>query len=285
MIPDDHRRFAAQLLADHGVPDLPPEEKHSGLMGWTAATAGPLVDIAIAHDGVKLIANALGTPPADIVTKVQESGRMIGALCGTVKHALAHKEAGLDFVVCQGGEGGGHTGDVGSIVLWPEVIDAVAPLPVLAAGGIASGRQMAAAMALGAQGVWTGTLWLTVEEADIPPGQMESYLNATSRDTVRSKSFTGKPCRMLKNDWTEAWEREDTPQPLGMPLQMMVAIEAVQRGHRYPEQAKDVNFNPCGQIIGHLDKVRRSKDVIYEMVEGYLEATERLDRLSGKIDA
>ncbi len=109
-----------------------------------------------------------------------------------MKHALNHKAAGVDIVICQGSEGGGHTGDVGSIVLWPEVIDAVAPLPVLAAGGVGSGRQMAAAMVMGAAGVWTGSLWLTVEEADVPPKQMESYLKATSRDTVRSRSFTGQ---------------------------------------------------------------------------------------------
>src|SRR6476659_3679386 len=133
------------------------------------------------------------------------------------KQALAHKEAGVDIVIAQGTEGGGHTGDVGSSVLWPEVIDAVAPTPVLAAGGIGNGRQMAAALALGAQGVWTGTLWLTLEEADIPPGQMETYLAAGSRDTVRSRSWTGKPCRMIRNDWTEAWEDPDNPKPLGMP--------------------------------------------------------------------
>ena len=281
MIPDDHKRFAHQLLEDHHVPEIPEgEETHSGMMGWTMATAGPLVDVALDHDGVKLIANALGTPPAEIVTKVQESGRLIGALCGSVKHALNHKEAGLDFVVCQGGEGGGHTGDVGSIVLWPEVIDAIGDMPLLAAGGIGDGRQMAAAMAMGAAGVWTGTLWLTVEEADIPPGQMKSYLGASSRDTIRSKSFTGKPCRMLKNDWTDAWEADDTPEPLGMPLQMMVAIEAVTRGHRYPEQAVDVNFNPCGQVIGQATKVRKTRDVIFEMVEQYIDCVERMNRLS-----
>ena len=147
---------------------------------------------------------------------------------------MNHKDAGVDIVICQGSEGGGHTGDVGSIVLWPEVIDAVAPTPVLAAGGIGSGRQMAAAMVMGAAGVWTGSLWLTVEEADIPPAQMESYLAATSRDTVRSRSFTGKPCRLLQNDWTDAWEDPANPDPLPMPLQMMVAIEAVVPGPRLP---------------------------------------------------
>ena len=276
MVPEDHRRFARRLLDEHGVPPVPEEERRSGMMGWTEATGTPLLEVALRHDKVRLIANALGTPPAHIIEQVQTSGRLIGALAGSVKHAQHHKDAGLDFIVCQGSEGGGHTGDVGSIVLWPEVIDAVAPTPVLAAGGVGSGRQMAAAMALGAQGVWSGTLWLTVEEADIPPKQMETYLAASSRDTVRSRSFTGKPCRMLRNDWTEAWEAEDTPDPLPMPLQMMVAIEAVSRGHRYPEQARDVNFNPCGQVIGRATTVRKAKDVVFSMVEEFIEASERL---------
>ena len=144
-------------------------------------------------------------------------------------------------------------------MLWPQVIAAVAPVPVLAAGGIGSGGQIAAALALGAEGVWTGSLWLTVEESGLPPAQMDQLLKATSRDTVRSRSFTGKPCRMLRNDWTDAWEADDTPDPLPMPLQMLVAIEAVSRGSRYPVQAKDVSFNPCGQVIGRATRVRRPK--------------------------
>jgi NAD(P)H-dependent flavin oxidoreductase YrpB (nitropropane dioxygenase family) len=277
LVPAQHKEFALKILADHHVPELPEDEQRTGgMIGWTEAHAAGLLSVAFRHPNVKLIANALGTPPPDVVERVKGEGLMIGALAGSVKHALNHKAAGLDFIVCQGSEGGGHTGDVGSIVLWPEVVDAVAPIPVLAAGGVGSGRQMAAALALGAQGVWSGTLWLTVDEADIPPKQMETYLAASSRDTVRSRSFTGKPCRMLKNDWTDAWEAEDAPDPLPMPLQMMVAIEAVSRGHRYPEQAKDVNFNPCGQVIGRATTVRKAKDVVFSMVEEYLEVTERL---------
>jgi NAD(P)H-dependent flavin oxidoreductase YrpB (nitropropane dioxygenase family) len=280
MVPDDHRRFARRVLAEHGVPEVPPEQRRSGMMGWTEATGKPLLAEALAHDKVRVIANALGTPPTDVIDQVKSSGRMIGALAGSVKHARSHKDAGLDFIVCQGTEGGGHTGEIGSLVLWPEVIDAVAPLPVLAAGGIGTGRQIAAALAVGAQGVWTGTLWLTVEEADVAAGQMKSYLDATSADTVRSKSFTGKPCRMLKNDWTEAWERPDTPDPLPMPLQMLVSIEAVGAAHRYPEQAKDVTFNPCGQIIGRATRVRKARDVIYDLVEEYVESVDRLVKAS-----
>lgn len=276
MVPDGHRKFARDLLAEHGVPELDGGPRRE-LLGWTAATAAPQIEVILKHEKARLVANALGTPPEDVIEEVHESGRLFAALAGSVKHAKAHQAAGIDVVVCQGGEGGGHTGDVGSIVLWPEVIDAVSPTPVLAAGGIGSGRQMAAAMVMGAAGVWTGSLWLTVEEADVPPAQMNTYLQATSRDTVRSRSFTGKPCRMLRNDWTDAWEQPETPDPLPMPLQMMVAIEAVSRGHRYPEQAKDVNFNPAGQVIGRATRVRKAKDVVREMVEEYIDALQRVN--------
>ncbi len=280
LIPEQHRRFAAKLLDDHGVPALPDEETAPALLGWTEATASPLVDEALRHDKVVLIANALGTPPPDVIERIHDAGRKVAALCGTPAQAVRHANAGVDIVIAQGTEGGGHTGDIGSIVLWPQVIEAVAPTPVLAAGGIGDGRQMAAALALGAEGVWTGSLWLTVEEADVPPAQMRSYLDATSRDTVRSRAWTGKPCRMLRNDWTEAWEQPGNPEPLGMPLQFMVTGDAVARGHRYPEQAKDVNFNPVGQVVGTMNRVRRARDVVLEMVEEYLEATGRLESLN-----
>ncbi|HVM96679.1 MAG TPA: nitronate monooxygenase family protein [Candidatus Acidoferrales bacterium] len=280
-IPEQHRKFADKILADHGVPKLPEGERPvSQLLGWTAATATPQVEVALKHDKVRLIANALGTPPADVIDNIHKSGRLVAALCGSAKHALSHKQGGVDIIIAQGSEGGGHTGDVGSVVLWPEVIDAVAPTPVLAAGGIGNGRQVAAALAMGAQGVWTGSLWLTVQEADVPPAQMDSYLKASSRDTVRSRSFTGKPCRMLRNAWTDAWESAESPGTLGMPMQFMVTSDAVSRGHRYAEKAKDVMFNPIGQVVGQLNTVRSVKDVIYQIVEEYLQATERLQSLT-----
>lgn len=280
MIPAEHRQFVQTLLSDHGVPALQDEERAPTLIGWTEATATPLVHEALAHPKVRLIANALGTPPKEIIDEIHESGRLVAALCGSAAQATRHKNASVDIIIAQGTEGGGHTGDVGSVVLWPEVIDAVAPVPVLAAGGIGTGRQMAAALALGASGVWTGSLWLTVEEADLPPAQVQSLLDASSRDTVRSRSWTGKPCRMLRNDWTEAWEDPENPKPLGMPLQFMVTGEAVTRAHKYADKARDVQFNPVGQIVGSMSKVRKSRDVIMDMVSEYLAATERLEQLN-----
>ncbi len=282
MIPPEHMEFAARILAEHGVPELPEGERARQLLGWTAQTAAPQVEIALKHAKVRVLANALGTPPADVVKEIQESGRLVGALCGSPKHARAHKQAGVDFVIAQGTEGGGHTGDIGSIVLWPQVIDAVAPLPVLAAGGIGDGRQMAAALAVGAQGVWTGSIWLTVEEAEASPEQKRAYLEATIHDTVRSRSWTGKPARMLRNAWTEAWEKDASPKPLGMPLQWFVTADAVARVHRYANKSQAVAFNPVGQIVGAMNEVKPVREVIYQMVEQYLDAVERLERLAPK---
>jgi NAD(P)H-dependent flavin oxidoreductase YrpB (nitropropane dioxygenase family) len=153
---------------------------------------------------------------------------------------------------------------------------------VLAAGGIGDGRQMAAALMLGAQGVWTGSIWLTVEEAESAPAAKESLLKATSHDTVRSRSWTGKPCRMLRNDWTEAWERPENPKPLGMPLQFMVTADAVSRTNRYAAKAQSVAFNPVGQVVGLMNEERSVRDVIMQLVEDYVDAADRFEQLQPK---
>ena len=282
MIPNGHREFVEELLSDNGVPKAPETNgPKGGLLGWTEATAEPQIDEALKHPNVKLIANALGTPPADMIKKIQDKGVLIGALCGKIKQAVAHKEAGLDFIIAQGGEGGGHTGEIGSIVLWPQIVDAVDGLPVLAAGGIGSGRQMAAAMSTGAQGVWCGSLWLAVEEAAAQPAEKDSYLNATSEDTIRSKAWTGKPARMLKNKWTEAWENPENPDPLPMPLQGMITFDAMRRTSMYAGSGstQDVSFNAAGQVIGQVKQIESVKDVIYRIIDEYLDSIERLNSL------
>jgi NAD(P)H-dependent flavin oxidoreductase YrpB (nitropropane dioxygenase family) len=281
MVPQGHLDFARKLLADHGVPLAADGEDNSlKLLGWTEATATPQVEIALRHPKMTLIANALGTPPPDVIDMIHREGRKVAALCGSPYQAKKHADADVDIIIAQGGEGGGHCGDVGSIVLWPQVVAAVAPRPVLAAGGIGSGQQIAAALALGCQGAWSGSQWLMVEESENTPVQQQTYIAASSRDTVRSRSFTGKPCRMLRNDWTDAWEAPGNPEPLGMPLQYMVSGIAVSATHRYPDQTVDVAFNPVGQVVGQFQKVEKSAAVVQRWVEEYLEATERLDALN-----
>jgi len=277
MVPKGHLDFARKLLTDHGVPLDDEDDNSLQLLGWTEATATPQVEIALRHEKMTLIANALGTPPKDVMDLIHNAGRKVAALCGSPYQARKHADAGVDIIIAQGGEGGGHCGEVGSIVLWPQVVAEVAPVPVLAAGGIGSGQQIAAALALGCQGAWSGSQWLMVEEADNTPVQQQAYIDAGSRDTVRSRSFTGKPCRMLRNDWTDAWETEGNPEPLGMPLQYMVSGMAVAATHRYPDQTIDVAFNPVGQVVGQFKKVEKTAAVVQRWVEEYLEATERLD--------
>ena len=280
MVPQQHLDFAKKILSDHGVPTGDADSNALQLLGWTEATATPQVEVALRHPKVTLIANALGTPPVEMIRHIHESGRKVAALCGSPAQAIKHAEADVDIIIAQGGEGGGHCGDVGSIVLWPQAVKAVAPRPVLAAGGIGSGEQIAAALALGCQGTWSGSQWLMVEEAHNTPVQQAAYVKATSRDTVRSRSFTGKPCRMLRNEWTQAWETAGNPEPLGMPLQYMVSGMAVAATNKYPNETVDVAFNPVGQVVGQFSKVEKSSAVIERWVQEYLEATNRLNELN-----
>ena len=244
-----------------------------------AAGATGLVEVALKHP-IGLIASALGPPPPEMVAAARAAGVPVAALVGTVEHARRQVAAGADLIVAQGTEAGGHTGEISTMVLVPQVVDAVAPVPVLAAGGIGSGQQIAAALALGAQGAWTGSQWVMVEESEHTEVQHAAYAKATSRDTVRSRSFTGKPARMLRNDWTDAWENPDNPKPLGMPLQYMVSGMAVAATHKYPNESVDVAFNPIGQVVGQFTKVEKSSAVIERWVQEYLEATNTLNELN-----
>src|SRR6202022_1661294 len=171
----------------------------------------PLLDVAFAHR-IRLIASALGPPPPDLVTRAHDNEVLVAALAGTTERARRHAAAGVDLIVAQGTEAGGHTGEVATMVLVPEVVDAVAPTPVLAAGGIARGRQVAAALALGAEGVWCGSVWLTTLEADTEPQVRRKLLAASSSGTVRSRAYTGKPTRVLRSSWTDEWDRPGAPQ-------------------------------------------------------------------------
>ncbi|MEV4188400.1 NAD(P)H-dependent flavin oxidoreductase [Streptosporangium canum] len=278
MIPDGHRKFVDDLLAAHGVAELSGSDAGKVLLGWTDATARPQVEVALRHP-IALLANALGPPPADVVELAHARGVKVAALASTPRHAVKQVEVGVDIVVAQGTEAGGHTGEISTMVLIPQVVDAV-DVPVLAAGGIGDGRQMAAGLALGAEGVWTGSIWLTVEEADTPEMARRRILEATSRDTVRSRSWTGKPARLLKNEWTDAWEAADSPGTLPMPLQFMLVSDALRRIGR--SDAAELATFPAGQIIGTMNQVRPAKDVVFAMVEQYIEATERLGRLTGE---
>jgi NAD(P)H-dependent flavin oxidoreductase YrpB (nitropropane dioxygenase family) len=279
LIPAPHKDFVTETLLKLGVPPLPDDTPAGdGVRGWLHSVARSHVEVALKHPA-RLIANALGSPPADVIEQAHEKGMLVAALAGKASHAVSHVDNGVDIVVAQGYEAGGHTGEIASMVLIPEIVDAVGHrVPVLAAGGIGSGRQIAAALALGASGVWMGSAWLTTAEYQLSPLQsvvQQALLEATSSDTVRSRIYTGKPARLLKNRWTEAWTEPGAPQPLPMPLQNILVAEAHQRLMRAGDPS--VVPMPVGQIVGRMNEIRPVADVIATLVAEFDAALSRLD--------
>ena len=278
-IPDAHRRFLDDLLDQHAVPPLPADAGVGDGLSLGLDRQRDVIELCFEYR-ISLIASALGPPPAWMVEQGKARGVKVAALAGTVEHAKRHAEAGADIIVAQGYEAGGHTGEIATMVLVPEVVDAVAPTPVLAAGGIGSGRQVTAALALGAQGVWIGSLWLTTEEAETSPVVKQKFLDAGLGDTIRSRSLTGKPARQLRSAWTDAWEDPSNPDPLPMPLQPRLIREAQARikrtSHKHAGAAQLDNYF-VGQVVGSMNHVKSVRAVMEELALGYADTMERLD--------
>jgi NAD(P)H-dependent flavin oxidoreductase YrpB (nitropropane dioxygenase family) len=281
MIPEGHRQFVKDTLAKYGVPELAAGEASGWrITGWMEQVARNQLDVAFDYP-IRLLANALGSPPPDVVARAHERNVLVAALAGSSRHALKHKEGGIDIVVAQGYEAGGHTGEIASMVLTPEVVEAVDPLPVLAAGGIGSGRQVAAALALGAQGVWLGSLWLTCTEADMSsPAVTRKLLAAGSGDTVRSRALTGKPARQLRTEWTDAWDDPSGPGTLPMPLQGLLVADALTRIQKY--EVEPLLGTPVGQIVGRMTSERSVQAVFDDLTRGFEEAVDRVNRIAGR---
>jgi NAD(P)H-dependent flavin oxidoreductase YrpB (nitropropane dioxygenase family) len=291
MVPDEHREWIEQVLERYSVPPLPPadnsEREQRGMAGLRVdpKSMEPLIEVSFAHK-VALIASALGTPPDWLVERAHAHNIPVAALAGRIDHAIAHQKAGVDLIIAQGTEGGGHTGEIATMVLVPQVVDAVAPTPVLAAGGIATGRQMAAALALGAEGVWCGSVWLTTHEAETSPTIREKFLAASSSDTRRSRSLTGKPARMLRSAWTDAWDEPEAPKPLPMPLQSILVADSQRRIHRVAHK-EDSPARPLvtyfvGQVVGQMSVAMSARDVVREMVEECLDTMDRMNGVFGE---
>ena len=289
LIPDGHKKFLEELCEEYDVPELPEGLERprdggmgSGMLGWSVSGGRAHVEVALKHP-IKLLANALGPPPEDVIETAHAQNVYMAALVGRASQAIKQKEAGVDVVIASGYEAGGHTGEVTSMVLIPEVVDAVAPTPVLAAGGIGTGRQVAAALALGAEGVWTGSIWLGVSESNTGQSMQEKLLAATSSDTIRSRSLSGKPARQLKTKYIEAWEDPKNPAPLSMPLQMLLCAPytaRIGRAARVPgSKAEALQGTPVGQIVGQMKNVQSSHQLIYQLVEEYVDAATRIHDL------
>lgn len=276
--------FVNELLARHGVDPITPEERApAGAFGELTDPEGfadKLLDVSFDFD-ISLIASALGPPSPALVDAARSRDVTVAALAGKVQHAERHVAAGVDLVVAQGYEAGGHTGEIATMVLVPEVVDAVAPVPVVAAGGIGRGRQMAASLALGAAGVWCGSVWLTTLEAETHPVVKERFLGARSDQTVRSRARTGKPARQLTSAWTEAWETADAPPTLPLPTQNRISEPAIWRAHHSAEAgndaAKQLATYFVGQIVGTMNTVKPTRQVVFELIDELIDSVDQLN--------
>jgi NAD(P)H-dependent flavin oxidoreductase YrpB (nitropropane dioxygenase family) len=287
-IGEEHKRFAADLLARHGVETPPDQPVLRERMGITPENGLALMEVAFRHP-IRLIANALGIAPPQMIAEGKRRGVPVAALVGAKEHALRQAEAGVDIIVAQGTEAGGHCGEVSTLVLIPEVVRALSgagyDIPVLAAGGIMTGAQMAAMMAAGAQGAWTGSVWLATPESETSPAFRAAMIAARSRDTVRSRSRTGKPARQLKSAWHAAWDGEETPGALPMPLMGMVSEPAFARIERAVaagnEDARGLVSYFVGQGVGLVEQERSARGVVQDFREDFAAAVGKLTDLLG----
>jgi NAD(P)H-dependent flavin oxidoreductase YrpB (nitropropane dioxygenase family) len=273
-IPRSHLDFVADLLDRYGIPEAPASAGDGAVYDEIAAAlspagAEPLLDVAFSHR-IALIANALGTPPAGLVGRAKDAGVKVAALVGQAKHARRQLDAGVDLLIAQGTEAGGHTGTIATMVLTPEIVEVAAGVPVLAAGGIASGRQMAAALALGAAGVWCGSVWLSSAEDVANQALKDKFLRAASSDTLRSPTRTGKPARQLRTAWHDEWEAPASPAPLPLPLQPLLVNDAWRRidaaaaaGH---EGALRLESFFIGQVVGSFTEIRPAAEITRQII-------------------
>jgi NAD(P)H-dependent flavin oxidoreductase YrpB (nitropropane dioxygenase family) len=279
MIPQEHKDFVESVLDKYDVPKLPEgQQQGRDLLSWNDTEAREQVAISLERPQVKLIVNALGPPPKDVVDEAHAAGVRVAALTGRKDHALKQVANGVDIIVAQGTEAGGHSGDIATMILVPEIVEALSDTPVLAAGGIGSGRQAAAAYALGAQGVWTGSMWLNTVECGQSDIMRKKFHEAKSQDAVRSRAYTGKPARQLRTEWTDAWDDPSTPQPLGMPLQYMLCSEALERIRLAGRE--ELMGTPIGQLVGSFAETRTVAETIATLLADYEKTVSSLPRLS-----
>ncbi|HBK05074.1 MAG TPA: monooxygenase [Acetobacteraceae bacterium] len=282
-----HRGFVQDLLRRHDVDPVSgyyQREDPARPVSYQSETGEHLMDVAFRHP-IRLIANALGVPPASMLERARRHGIPCAALVGAREHAMRQVAAGVDIIVAQGTEAGGHCGEVSTMVVVPEVLRAVqGKVPVLAAGGIMTGRQMAACMAMGAAGAWTGSVWLATTEAETSPVFREKMVAARSRDTVRSRGRTGKPARQLRSAWTDAWEGPDSPGTLPMPLQGLISEPAMARVNKAAEggnaKARELVSYFVGQGVGLVEDIPSCRQVVAGFMTEFAEALDDMASLA-----
>jgi NAD(P)H-dependent flavin oxidoreductase YrpB (nitropropane dioxygenase family) len=282
-IPAEHFEFVKRLLDGAGIEDLPPGDRdefmaeYATKMAMTNQKSKRQLEIAL-DNRLNFIVGALGVTPKWVIDAAHARSIKVGALVGSARHAAKQRDAGVDVLVAQGTEAGGSVGDVASMVLWPQVVDEAKGLPVLAAGGVGRGSQILAALALGCQGVWLGSLWLGTAESELDIEMRERLFRAGSEDAALSKAMTGKQGRMLRTKYVDSWEASDAPQYLPWPMQSILG------GYPFRRAARGHNLDywtySCGQIVGDMREHTTVKGEIERLLNEYVESLERLNATS-----
>ena len=280
LVPAEYWAFVDELLRQHDVPPYTKEEREEVVETYikeqlrTHAQAEARLEVVYRHRKARMIVSALGVPPQRQIERAHGLGLRVGALIGHPKHVKYHRAAGVDILIAAGYEAGGHTGDIATFVLTPQVVDAAAPIPVLHAGGVMRGRQIAAALALGAQGVWTGTVWLGTSEAETTPTEKQLMFKASSGDTQRTRCGSGKPVRRYRGGFVRAWEEEGAPEPLPMPLQSVLVEQAFKKMRNH--QVEGLLSPPCGQGVGMMVEQTSVRNIFLEMLTEFSETMEKM---------
>ncbi len=261
-LPNAHRNFVDYLYEKYDVPRDNLPGKRSRFVRSEEVARNQLD--AVLRSDAKIFAMGVGSPP-EMIGAAKEFGKTVLSLVGAPRHAEKALDAGADLIVAQGYDAGAHTGEIGTFSMVPQIVDLVAGrIPVLAAGGVATGRHIAAALALGAEGVWMGTPWLTTKEHNTSPKMLAQLLNASSNDTIRSRSNSGKTLRMIKSAWSEEWEAEDSPKPLQMPYQDILVGDLLGSISRH--EVEPLLHQPAGQGIAFFNEVKTVQETMEAFV-------------------
>ncbi|RYG96881.1 MAG: nitronate monooxygenase, partial [Alphaproteobacteria bacterium] len=279
-LPEAQKRFVDEIADKYSVP---PATEGARPLAFSGAIVSRRdlqahIDIALRHP-IRLLVSGLGPFAPDVVARAREANVLIGGMCGSVKHARRHIHAGADVVIAQGSEAGGHTGELSTLVLVPQIVDAVGAVPVLAAGGIATGRQLAAVLALGAQGAWMGSVWLTSEETDVDPAVVEKLIAADSTQTIRSRCLTGKPVRLLRTAFEEEWASPNAPSTLPAPLQGLLVLPIIHRA--FQNRVEPLMGTAVGQAVGLMNSQRSCRAIVDEMMLELIDSLEGVRRSLG----
>ena len=271
-IPERHRKFAEDIKQRYEVP--PPKEAPD-LHRWGGLNqeiARAQLDVVL-EEKAPVFVSGLGSP-AFVIDAAHERGMKVFGLVGRARQAQREIEAGIDAVIAQGYDAAGHTGNVGTFSIVPEVVAVAGDTPVIAAGGITTGRHLAASLCLGAAGVWTGTLWLACRESDSDMIIKEKLLASTADDTVYSRSVSGFPMRVSKCPWTKEWSKPDAPPVLGSPYQMLLSADYIQGAN--DNRREDLMFEAVGQGVRFVTEMKPAKQIVFDLVEEALVAFEEL---------